>query len=349
MATRSRRKPERRSTATNIKEVATRAGVSTATVSRVFSGGAGVKPHLVERVREAARHLNYQPNRIARNLRQRQTRTVGVIIPDIENPFFTSVVCGIEEVLQAAGYSLLLANSRENPKREQFNARTLQAEGAAGIIFTPSGPDSAPYRVMAEAGMPLVAVSRVPEDLAIDSVTVANREGARKAAAYLIALGHRRIALISGPAWISAARERYLGYQDAFREAGLPLPPDLVQYADFRQHGGYTAMRALLALAEPPTAVFAGNNLMTLGALQAIHERGLPIPSGIAVLGFDDMPWAVSLNPPLTAVAQPAYEAGVAAARMLLERLADPHRPVRSVVLETELKVRASCGGQFGI
>ncbi len=347
MATRSRRKPERRSTAANIKEVANRAGVSTATVSRVFSGGAGVKPHLVERVREAARHFNYQPNRVARNLRIRQTRTIGLVIPDIENPFFTSVVCGIEEVLQAADYSLLLANSNENPKREHVNARTLQAEGAAGIIFTASGPDPAPYRAMAEAGLPLVAVSRVPDGLAIDTVTVANREGARNAVAHLISLGHRRIGIISGPAWISTARERYLGYQDAFAQAGLPAPQDLVQYADFRQRGGYAAMRALLDLAGPPTAVFTGSNLMTLGALQAIHEAGLPIPSGIAVVGFDDMPWALSLNPPLTAVAQPSYEAGVAAARLLLERLADPQRPVRRLVLETELKVRSSCGGRI--
>ena len=314
----SRRGPTALST---IKQVAARAGVSTATVSRVFSGSAAVKNPLAERVREAARALNFQPNRVARNLRVRQTRTVGVIIPDIENPFFTSVVCGIEEVLQAAEYSLLLANSNENSKREQVNARALQAEGAAGVIFTTSGTDAALYAQLAAAGTALVAVSRVLPGLDIDTVAVANREGARAAVAHLIALGHRRVAMISGPGWISTARDRIAGFEDAYAAARLPVPRELIRYADFRQSGGYDAMHSLLADPHPPTAVFAGSNLMTLGALQAIHERGVRIPSGIAVVGFDDMPWAVSLNPPLTAVAQPAYEAGMTAARMLLERL----------------------------
>jgi DNA-binding LacI/PurR family transcriptional regulator len=327
-----------------IREVAERAGVSVATVSRVFSGGTRVTENVSRRVREAARQLNYQPNRVARNLRVRQTQTVGLIVPDIENPFYTSVIGGIEEVLQASEYSLLLANSNENPKREQANARTLQAEGVAGIIFTPSGPDTAIYERLAAAGIPLVAVSRTPESMQIDAVCVANREGARTAIEHLIGLGHRRIAMISGPPWISTARDRLLGYEEALAAHGIASDRELVQYADFRQHGGYNSMRTLLSLQPQPTAVFVGSNLMTLGALQAIHERGLEIPRDIAVVGFDDMPWAVSLNPPLTAVAQPAYEVGETAARLLLERLRQPDRPPRKIVLETTLTVRRSCG-----
>ncbi|HWC00128.1 MAG TPA: LacI family DNA-binding transcriptional regulator, partial [Bryobacteraceae bacterium] len=231
-----------------IREVAERAGVSVATVSRVFSGGTRVTENVSRRVREAARQLNYQPNRVARNLRVRQTQTVGLIVPDIENPFYTSVIGGIEEVLQASEYSLLLANSNENPKREQANARTLQAEGVAGIIFTPSGPDTAIYERLAAAGIPLVAVSRTPESMQIDAVCVANREGARTAIEHLIGLGHRRIAMISGPPWISTARDRLLGYEEALAAHGIASDRELVQYADFRQHGGYNSMRTLLSL-----------------------------------------------------------------------------------------------------
>ncbi len=207
-----------RRVASTIREVAESAGVSIASVSRVFSGFR-VTEDISRRVREAARTLNYQPNRVARNLRSRQTQTIGVIIPDIENPFYTSVIGGIEEVLQAAEYSLLLANSNENPKREQTNVRTFQSEGVAGIIFTPSGSDSAMYAQLMDTGIPLVAISRVPDSLQIDAVSTANREGARTAMAHLMGLGHRRIAMISGPPWISTAQERLRGFEegDAYR------------------------------------------------------------------------------------------------------------------------------------
>jgi LacI family transcriptional regulator len=333
-----------RRVAATIREVAESAGVSIASVSRVFSGGARVTEDVSRRVREAARLLNYRPSRVARNLRVRQTQTVGVIIPDIENPFYTSVIGGIEEVLQASEYSLLLANSNEDPKREQTNVRTFQAEGVAGIIFTPSGSDLAIYAQAMAAGISLVAISRVPDSLPIDAVSVANREGARTAMGHLMSLGHRRIALISGPPWIITAKERLQGYEDSLLAHGLHLQRELVQYADFRQRGGYDAMRALLALPEVPTAVFVGSNLMTLGALQAIHQSKLSIPDDISVIGFDDMPWAISLNPPLTAVAQPAYQVGLTAARLLLERVRNTDRQPNRVVLETSLTVRSSCG-----
>lgn len=327
-----------------IRDVAERAGVSIATVSRVFSGGARVTEDIGRRVRAAALSVNYQPNRVARNLRVRQTRTVGVIVPDIENPFYTSVIGGIEEVLQASEYSLLLANSNENPKREQANVRTFQGEGVAGIIFASTGPDATVYSQLLAASIPLVAVSRVPENLRIDTVSVANRAGARSAIEHLVKLGHKRIGLISGPPWITTAKERMLGYEEGLSSAGIGPDHGLIRFADFRQRGGYEAMRELLRLEKVPSAVFVGSNLMTLGALQAIHEDGIRIPGDLAVVGFDDLPWAVSLNPPLTAVAQPAYQVGLTAARLLLDRLSNPKRAIRNVVLETSLTIRSSCG-----
>src|ERR1035437_10906330 len=247
--------------APTIKHVADAAGVSTATVSRVLSGLAGVSADVGDRVRAAVRTLGYQPNRVARSLRVRTTRTIGVIIPDIENPFFTRVVRGIEEVLEAAEYSLLLGNSNESPARERTNLATLQAEGVAGVIFTATEGQRLDYRDLLGPRLPMVAVSRVLPGLNVDTVTVGNAEGARMAVAHLIGLGHRRIGLISGPMGISTARDRQAGYEKALQDGGLPLVRDLIQYADFRQSGGYSAMERLLQMRVPPPAAFAGSNL----------------------------------------------------------------------------------------
>ena len=330
--------------APTIKQVAARAGVSTATVSRVLSGVEGVSPDLGARVRRAVRELDYYPNRVARNLRVRTTRTIGLVISDIQNPFFTSVVRGIENVLQGADYTLLLGNSDENLEREQLYLATLRAEGVAGIIFAPSNDRAEAYGSLLQARLPVVAIDRGPSGLAVDMVSVNNSAGSSDAVTHLIKLGHRRIGCISGPPSLSTADERRRGYEQALQQNNLPFVPSLIQYADFRQPGGYAAMRTLLGLEEPPTAVFVANNLMTLGALHALHEHGLQIPSDVAIVGFDDMSWATSLQPPLTAVAQPTYELGATAARLLLARLREPQRPVEHIILETKLMVRASSG-----
>ena len=327
-----------------IKQVADLAGVSTATVSRVLEDSDGVSPELVNRVREAVRALDYHPNRAARNLRKRVAQTIGVVISDIQNPFFTSVVCGIDKVLVEANYILLLCNSDEDPKREKVHLSTLRSEGVAGIILANTRSDAESYHQLLNNRIPLVGIDRTHEQLSMDVVSVTNTRGAFSAVSHLADLGHRRIALISGPCQLSTARERLEGYRDAVRSRDLVVSDDLIQISDYRQPGGYKAMQSLLDLPEPPTAVLVANNLMTLGALQAIHERKLVIPDQIAVVGFDDMPWATSLQPPLTAVAQPTYELGMTAAQLLLDRRREPDRPFRHVVLETQLMIRASSG-----
>jgi DNA-binding LacI/PurR family transcriptional regulator len=327
-----------------VKDVAERAGVSTATVSRVLSGTGSVREPLKTKVVAAARALGYRPNRAARDLRARTTRTIGVLIPDIENPFFTSVVCGIEHTLQATGHTLLLANYNEDPSRERAHLETFRAENIGGLIFAASGSPAADYVDMVEGGLPMVAVSRAPARLRTDQVTVANRDGAYSGTAHLIARGHRRVALVNGPAVFNTARDREQGYRDAFQDARLAVDESLIVHSDFRQAAGHDAMVRILELRARPTAVFAGSNLLTLGALQAIHEANLEIPSQIAIVGFDDMPWATSLRPPLTTVAQPAFDVGRTAAELLLERIRKPDQPRKHVVLETELIVRASCG-----
>ena len=328
-----------------IRHVARRAGVSTATVSRALSGSGPVRARVAARVKAAARALGYEPNRIARSLRVRRTRMAGVLIPDVQNPFFTAVVRGVEDVLQAEGWTLLLGNSDDHPERERSCLGTLRAEGAAGVVLVPGLPAAA-YRAIVSAGLPLVAIDRAPEGLDVDRVTVANVEGARRAVAHLISLGHRRLGFIGGPAGLSTAAERLEGYEAALAETGLRRPAGRIEEGDFRPSGGRAAMARLLARAAPPTAVFVANDLMTLGAYEAIRARGLRVPRDVAVVGFDDAPWAEWLHPPLTTVAQPAYELGATAARLLLERLREPLRPTRSVVLETRLVVRASCGAR---
>jgi LacI family transcriptional regulator len=329
-----------------IKQVAQHAGVSAATVSRALSGSAGVREPLRSRILDAARSLSYSPNRAARNLRVRSSRAVGVLIPDIENPFFTSAVCGIEDVLGKTEYSLLLANYNEDPDQEARRLELFRAEGVCGLIFAASRTPSALYAELSKAGMALVAVSRDLPRLRIDQVTVANRDGAHAATSHLIRFGYKRIAIINGPLVFTTARDRQAGYEDALRDSGISLDGDLVINCAFKQSAGYSAMRQLLELPDRPTAIFAGSNLLTLGALQAIHERHLAIPKDIAIVGFDEMPWATSLRPPLTTIAQPAFEVGRTAAELLLARVREPALPRRQVVLETQLIIRSSCGSE---
>jgi DNA-binding LacI/PurR family transcriptional regulator len=333
--------------APTVKDVAQLAGVSTATVSRVLSDIGGVRSELARRVRGAARKLGYQPNSAARNLRVRSTRALGMVFPDIENPFYASVIAGAEEVLQNAGYSLLLANYGEDPAREHTQLTSLRAERVAGILFAASCKPSVDYQSVLDAGIALVAVSRIPDGLNVDFVTVSNQEGARHAIEHLLRLGHRRIAFIDGAVSLSTTRERRAGYEQALRNAGLPVPQELIMYADFfHQAGGYEAVSKLLNTPKKPTAILVVSNNMALGVLQALQEREIDVPRDVAVVGFGDTPSAALLRPPLTVIAQPAREIGAAGARLLLERLQHPDRPRRSIVLDTQLIVRESCGSK---
>jgi len=274
------------------------------------------------------------------------SRTVGVLIPNIENPFYTSVICGIEDALRETDYSLLLANYNENPDLEARRLEVFRAEGVRGLIFAPSRAPSPLYAELGHTGIALVAVSRVPGRLRVDQVTVANRDGAHIATTHLIRLGYKRIALINGPLALSSARDQQSGYEEALREAGLPLDESLIMCGEFRHATGHAAMQHLLDMACPPRAVYVASNLLTLGALQAIHERALDIPSQIAIVGFDLMPLVISLRPPLTMVAPPAFEVGQTAAHLLLDRVQKPNIPCRQVMLETQLIIRSSCGSE---
>ena len=327
-----------------MRDVAAAAGVSTATVSRVLANHSVVRKSVRDVVLQAIQELNYHPNRIARDLRSGMRKVIGVIIPDLQNPFLTEVVQGVETVLCQAGYSLVLGNSAGLADREQTHLSLVRGEGAAGLIIIPSNDPKADYQQLLSWDIPVVAVDRMPNNLQIDFVSTTNYQGAREATEHLLSHDYREIGFINGPQKVSVAQQRMAGYADALMAAGIALQEQFIIHSDFRQAGGRAAMHRLLRLSKPPRAVLVGNNLMTLGVVQAIHEAGKRIPDEIAVFGFDDMPWAMSLRPPLSAVAQPAEEVGRAAAQMLLERLSDPRRLVRQLVLPTRLVVRSSCG-----
>jgi len=343
---RRRISPQKKNIVT-IHEVAAHAGVSTATISRVLAGVDGAAGAEVrERVFNAVRKLDYQPNRLARSLRVQHRKVVAVVIPDLQNPFFTGVVHGVENVLCEAGYTLLLGHSDDRADREERHLGVLRGEAADGLILIPSNAPTANYAMLAQWKLPLVAVDRAPRGLSIDLVHTDNCAGAHEAVNHLLKLGHKAIALINGPESFDVSVQRRKGYLKALAHAGVKAFKPWQQTGNFRQASGYEAMLQLLALPKPPRAVLVANNLMTLGALAAIHEKKLRIPDDIAVIGFDDMPWAPSLNPALTAIAQPAIELGQAAATLLLERIAMPSRPTQSIMLRTQLVIRASCGAK---
>ncbi len=325
-----------------IKDVAEKAGVSTATVSRVLSGREFVSQHLIEKVNQTIEELKYRPSRVARNLRVRKANTIGLVVSDIQNPFFTSIMRGIQDTLLAKGYVLLAANSDEDEDQEKVHIETLLAEEVAGIILAPASASHKNYANLIDEGVGLVVIDRIPDRLKANSVLVDNTAGAYAAVEHLVSLGHRRIGIITGREEISTTTSRLQGYRIALQDAGIPFAPELVIAGGFRQEGGYQAMNALFSLSEPPTAVFSSNNVMTLGALQAIHEKCKRIPDEIALVSFDDMPWAASLQPPLTSVAQPTYEIGTTAAKLLLDQVSDSKQITRRIILEAELIIRGS-------
>lgn len=323
-----------------IYDVAREAEVSAATVSRVLNGHATVDPTLAARVQTAVDALGYRPNKLARNLRRSRTSLWAVIISDIGNPFFTSLVRGVEDVAQETGYSVVLCNSDEDADKEANYIAAALAEQMAGVIISPSARARQGVESLLAGGTPVVAIDRELRGVAVDAVVVDNEHGAEVATSHLIESGYQRIACITGPRKASTARRRLRGYQQALTAAGRDVDESLVRVADFREQGGYDAMVSLLAETPRPDAVFAANNLMTVGALECLVERGVAVPDEVGVMGFDDIPWATLVRPSLSTVGQPTYQLGRTAAQLLADRIADPSRKPSTTVLRTELHIR---------
>jgi LacI family transcriptional regulator len=327
---------------TTISDIARRAGVSTATVSRVLNGSPDVSAQLASRVRAAVQETGYEPSRIARSLRTQRSLVWSVIISDIRNPFFTELIPGVEEVAFTAGNSVILCHAGDDVARESTYVRLAAAENVAGVIISPASPVSTDVQPLVTRGIPVVTVDRRLRNVPLDHVLVDNGFGARQATEHLVATGAQRLACVSGPLSTTTGAERYAGYREALLDAGRPAQAKRVEQGDFHEEGGYQATRKLLAQRGRPDALFVCNNLMTIGALRAIDEAGLSIPDDIAVVGFDDPSWAALLRPPLTTVAQPSYDMGQEAARLLLSRINGYRGAAREVVLTPALRVRDS-------
>ena len=329
-----------------LKDVAKHANVSVATVSRVLNHPETVSLEKRMRVERAIKELKFQPSRVARRLRvgAGQSKLIGFVIPDIQNPFYVDVVRGVEDTASAAGYAFIMSSFSQNEAKERVYLDIMRSESVDGLIVAPAHEHDRAVLDLVQSGLPVVCIDRVLADVEVDAVVVDNYRGARDAIEHLIELGHRRIAYISGPQQIPTYRERQRGYEDALTSHGIEVDQDLVRVGDSTHRSGRLLTEELLNIARPPTAIFAGNNLITLGTLEYLHLHGIRVPDDVSVIGFDDMYWAISLNPPLTAVNQPGYEIGRRAADMLFQRIADPGRSHAKVVLNANLVVRKSCG-----
>jgi LacI family transcriptional regulator len=326
-----------------IKDVAAHASVSVATVSAVINGNKYVSPELEQRVRTSIATLGYERNSFAQGLKTQTSQTIGLIISDIANPFFTGIVRGVEDVASAHHYSLILGNTDENLDKERSYIRLLESKRADGLIIAATA-GSHEYLQSAQH-LPLVSIDRSLFEQGIDSVLVDNVAGAQAAIEHLIALGHQRIGIVTGIPGITTTEERLAGYKQALAAHNIAFDPTLIAAADSRVGGGERgAMQLLTELSDRPTALFMMNGLMVIGALRAIARMGLRCPQDIALVGFDDFEWASVTHPSLTTVRQPIYEIGQRAAELLFERLQKRDKEPSEVRLRPQLIVRESCG-----
>jgi LacI family fructose operon transcriptional repressor len=323
----------------SIKDVAEAAGVSTATVSRVLSNGLHVRPEVRERVLATVERLGYRPNLVARSLRSQQSSTIGLIVSDISNPFFTAISRAVEDTAYEQGFSVLLCNTDENPEKEAIYLNLMRDTAVAGAIMSPTRQTIANF-ADSNLPFPIVVVDRSISNGDVDAVLLDNVDAAYRLITHLIEQGYRRIAALCSE--MSTGLERQVGYEKALRAHGLAPKSEYMKYVSPKAEAGYAAALKMLDLAEIPDALFTVNSLIAEGALQAIRERNLTIPDDIALVTFDETTWTSLVQPAITLIAQPTYEIGKTAAELLIQRIADPGRPTRQVILKGQLLVRGS-------
>jgi LacI family transcriptional regulator len=330
-----------------MEDVAKAAGVSKATVSRVLAGiESGSTPATAEKVRQTALRLGYVVNSIAASLRSRQSFTIGLILADVSNPFFGGIASGVESRLSQTGYSVILGNTGNSPAREKALVKVLVEKQIDGLIAATSASSSDHFREAQERGVQVVLVDSEVPDLEADTVTIDNRATAEAVVSHLLDLGHRRIAIVTGPMEAAFDRQRLEGYMRALAARSVPFDDRLVLRANLLSDGGGQAVGRILQLQDRPTAIFATNNMMTLGVLVGLTRARIRVPQDMSLVGFDDQDWYSVCHPPLTAVANPAYEMGHAAADRLLAQLGGknerPDRPVERLTLDAPLIFRDS-------
>ena len=334
---------------TTIKDVALRAGVSVSTVSHVVNGTRKISASTHERVDKAIRDLAYVPSAVARSLKSNTTRTLGMLIPNSSNPYFAEIVRVVEDRCFGAGYALILCNTDDEPRRQEIYLKVLAERRIDGLVVVSTGDDESLSKMLTSLRrIPIVLLDREISNQVCDLVETAHMQGGLVATRHLVSLGHRRIACIGGPAGLAPSEQRIAGWRLGLAEAGLHVDTKLLWQGGFTSQGGYEAMHAMLRIDPPPTAVFVCNDLMAIGVLRAAHENGVRVPDALSVVGFDDIELSDFTSPPLTTVAQPKQRMGALAVDMLLERIEGRRQDARKVVLQPELRVRASSGRQVG-
>jgi len=323
-----------------IRQVATRAGVSIATVSAVLNRSAYVSPELTARVEEAARELCYTANAVARGLQKRKTGLIGMLVPDISEPVYGLMVQGVERALKSAGYSLLLGSTYNRPEEQSRYLQLLRSKQVDGmLVLLGFGPeDELEQAVM--AGLPIVFIARQPNTIDGDVVIADNASGARRAVAELARKGHRRIALLVGPRNLAVCRDRIRGWKEGFNAAGIEIDEALLQEGDYSAESGERALENLMQLEDPPTAVVVAGFLMMTGCLRLCRERGIAVPEGLELMAWSDSPLLDIFEPTISSVVQPSQEMGERAAELMIRRIADKTLPPQRVELPVQVKMR---------
>jgi LacI family transcriptional regulator len=327
---------------TSIRDVASAAGVSVATVSRVLNDHPAVRPDTRSRVMSAVTRLGYRPNAVARSLRTHQTRTLGLVISNVLNPFFTELARAVEDAARKRGYSVVIGNADERAALQEHHVRTLLERRIDGLLVSPTEGGTSMIRDAVHAGTPLVFVDRWISGIDVPVVRADGRGAVHDLVTHLHALGHRRPAIIGGPSGTTTGNERVEAFRSALDAFGMPLPREYIGQGDFRTGSGRRATAAFLDLPQPPDAVFATDNLMALGAMDELRGRGLRVPEDMALAAFDDIPWFVHTDPPITAIAQPTATLGHRAVEALIDLVEG--RSAECVTLSARLVKRRSCG-----
>jgi len=327
-----------------IRDVAERAGVSTTTVSHVLNRTRKVDPHTAARVEAAVNELGYRPNALARSMRRGRTHTVGIVIPDIANPFFGDLARSLEDHMFEAGYSAIICNSDGEEDKEARYLDVLLSKKVDGLLLIAASQPSERLVHLVESGPPTIVIDRELGDLPVSHVLVENHRGGYLAGRHLLELGHRDIGVIAGPGGLGTSARRLEGFRQALDEAGVEQGEGRVLVGDFRAASGRAAMDGWLQRGAPPTAIFAENDLMAIGALSAAHAADIDVPTELSVVGFDGIAFGADVTPPLTTVTQSVNDVATAAVELLFERLRGTPTEPRLVELPVSLTLRGSSG-----
>ncbi|MFK3960747.1 LacI family DNA-binding transcriptional regulator [Pseudalkalibacillus hwajinpoensis] len=327
----------------NMTDVAKLANVSTATVSRVIQNPDAVKERTRLKVLQAIEELNYQPNVLARYFRRTETKTILVMVPSIENNVFPQMIAGIDLIANQSGYKVLLGNTYQDPDKAYSYLEELKQKQVDGVILLTTRLDNNVITDIADK-YPVVLTSDFIAGLNVPTVAIDNISSARNAVEHLLQLGHQRVGMITGPLDIPLSRDRLKGYRQALLENGIGVDGVLIQEGDHHYESGYNQMNKFLALENPPTAIFAANDSMAMGAVKAVKAHGLRVPEDIGVVGFDNIQFSDIFEPSLTTVAQPFLEMGQRSMELLLKQINGETLTKKQHVLDTRLIIRDSCG-----